>query len=415
MHLTVAENIFLGRLPTKGPGFVSRSKMNAEAGKLIDDFGLDIKPSALVKDLSVAHQQMVEIIKAYSRSDLKIIAFDEPTASLCDTEIDTLFKIIGKLKKEGKIIIYVSHRMKEIHQIADRVAIFKDGRYIGTVDPAIASEHEMVRMMVGRDLGDVFSELPRNQNIGDVVLEVKNLSTDYVRNISFSLRKGEILGFAGLVGAGRTEVARGIIGADRLRGGEIFFEGKPVVCKSPKSAMKLGMVLVPEDRKTQGLLSNLDVGGNISVATLDENSRFGFVNQSKEDGVIEEGIRKFRVKTPDKRKMVLELSGGNQQKTIIARWMSTDPKMLILDEPTKGIDVGAKAEFYQLIASFASSGVSVILISSELPEVIGLSDRIIVMKSKRITGVVKRGEATEESILSLAMLDEGALAGQEGE
>lgn len=407
MHLPVAENIFLGRLPSNSLGFVDRKRLYEDASAIIRDFNLDIHPFTLVKDLSVAHQQMVEIMKAYSRKELKIIAFDEPTASLCDQEIEVLFKIIHKLKREGKIIIYVTHRMKEIHQIADRVAIFKDGRYMATVSPTETTEQDMIKMMVGRDLGDVFSELERNSHIGDVLLEVKNLSTDHVRNLSFNLRRGEILGFAGLVGAGRTETVRGIIGADAVRGGEILFDGEPAVSNSPRSAMEKGIVFIPEDRKTQGLLPNLDVGGNISVATLQENARFGFINTAKEDEVIETGIRDFKVKTPDKYKRILELSGGNQQKAIIARWMSTNPKILILDEPTKGVDIGAKAEFYKMICDFARGGIAVILISSELPEIIGLSDRIIVMKSKKITGIVERGEADEERLLALAMLDNG--------
>jgi len=405
MHLSVAENIFLGRLPANALGFVNKTLLYEKTERIIKDFDLNIKPYTLVKELSIAHQQMVEIMKACSRDELKIIAFDEPTASLCDTEIEVLFKIIRKLKSEGKIVIYVSHRMKEINSVADKAAIFKDGRYIETVVPGDVSEHDMIKMMVGRDLGDIYSELDRNEHIGDVLLEVRNLSTQYVRDISFTLRKGEILGFSGLVGAGRTETMRGVVGADIMTGGKIFLEGKQIVCKSPKSAIQKGIVLVPEDRKTQGILPNLDVGKNISVATLKEYSRLGFVNVPMENRVIDEGIKKFRVKTPDRYKKILELSGGNQQKAIIARWMSTSPKVLILDEPTKGVDVGAKAEFYKMICEFAKSGISVILISSELSEIIGLADRVIVMKSRRITGVIDRHDSNEERLLSLAMLD----------
>jgi len=406
MELSVAENIFLGRLPSNALGFVDKSALHKRTQEIIDDFQLDISPSAIVKDLSVAHQQMVEIMKAYSR-ELKIIAFDEPTASLCDTEIDVLFAIIEKLKREGKIIIYVTHRMKEIHAIADKVAVFKDGHYVGTVKPSETSEEEMIRMMIGRNLGDVFNELERNTEIGDTVLEVNNLSTDHVRDISFTLKKGEILGFSGLVGAGRTEIVRGLIGADVVKEGEVLLEGRKVRCKSPRDAIAKGIVLVPEDRKMQGVLPNLDVGGNISVATLRKNAYFkSFVNTKKENEVVEEGIRNFSIRTPNRFKKILELSGGNQQKTIIARWMSTRPKILILDEPTKGIDVGAKADFYKMICEFSRQGISIILVSSELPEIIGLSDRIIVLKTGKITGEVQREEATEEVLLSLAMLGE---------
>jgi len=406
MHLSVAENIFLGRLPTKGMGFVNRAMLHKQTLSIIHDFHLNIDPFAVVKDLSIAHQQMVEIMKAYSRSELKIIAFDEPTASLCDTEIEALFSIIEKLKQEGKIIIYVTHRMKEIQAIGDKVVILKDGRYVGTVKPLETSEEEMIRMMIGRNLGSVFGELERNAKIGDTILEVKNLSTDYVKDISFTLRKGEILGFSGLVGAGRTELVRGLIGADSVKKGEVFLEGKRIHCRSPKEAMEHGIVLVPEDRKTQGVLPNLDVGGNISVATLNRNAYFGsFVNTKKEDEVISEGIQKFNIRTPDRYKKILELSGGNQQKTIVARWMSTEPKVLILDEPTKGIDIGAKADLYKMICTFARQGISIILISSELPEIIGLSDRIIVLKSRKATGEIGREEANEEILLSLAMIN----------
>ncbi|MCL2618888.1 MAG: sugar ABC transporter ATP-binding protein [Defluviitaleaceae bacterium] len=406
MNLSVAENIFSGRLPSKMLGFVDKAALYEQTRSIIQEFNLDIDPFALVKDLSIAYQQMVEIMKAYSREQLSIIAFDEPTASLCESEIESLFGIIRKLRDEGKIIIYVTHRMKEIQSIADKVAIFKDGMYVGTVIPGEVSEKEMINMMIGRDLGDIFNELERNEEIGDTVLSVEQLTTDYVKDISFSLRKGEILGFSGLVGAGRTEIVRGLIGADVMKGGQVLLEGRRIRCRSPKEAMEQGIVLVPEDRKTQGILPNLDVGGNISVATLKKYALFGdLVNSEKESEVVEKGIRDFKVKTPSRYKKILELSGGNQQKTIIARWMSTDPAILILDEPTKGIDIGAKAEFYKMICDFAKKGISVILISSELPEIIGLSDRIIVLKSGKIAGEVLREDASEEVLLSLAMLD----------
>jgi len=407
LELSVAENIYLGRMPVSRMGFIDIRKANEMTSKIIEDFGLPISPSTKVKDLSIAYQQMVEIMKAYSRENLKVICFDEPTASLSDSEIESLFKIIGKLKEEGKIIIYVSHRMDELRRITDKVAIFKDGRYVATVETGTVPEAEMIRMMVGRDLGDIYRSLDRKKVIGDVLLEVKNLSSDYVKENSFILRKGEVLGFSGLVGAGRTELMRAVIGADEVKSGEIYLEGKKIRNRSPHEAMEHGIVLVPEDRKLQGILSNLSVSDNMNIAMLDTNSnRLGFVNGEKEEELAQKGIWDFKIKTPSPEKKIVELSGGNQQKCIVARWISTNPKVLILDEPTKGIDVGAKSEFYHMICKFAKEGLGIILISSELPEVIGLSDRIIVMKSLRITGEIAAEEATESKLLSLGMIGE---------
>lgn len=407
LELSVAENIYLGRMPVNRLGFIDSRRANEMAAGIIEDFGIPISPAVKVKDLSIAYQQMVEIMKAYSRENLKVICFDEPTASLSDSEIESLFKIIEKLKSEGKIIIYVSHRMDEIQRITDKAAIFKDGRYVGTVETGKVPEAEMIRMMVGRDLGDIYRNLDRNKKVGEVLLEVKGLSSDYVKESSFTLRKGEVLGFSGLVGAGRTELMRAVIGADCARSGEIYLEGKKIRNRSPKEAMEHGIVLVPEDRKLQGILSNLSISHNINISLLDANSgRLGFVSREKEEKQALKGIRDFKIKTHSPDKKIVELSGGNQQKCIVARWISTNPKVLILDEPTKGIDVGAKSEFYQMICNFARQGLGIILISSELPEVIGLSDRIIVMKSLKIAGEIEAKEATESRLLSLGMIGE---------
>ena len=407
LELSVADDFYLGRMPVNRFGIIDTKKAGEMAAKIIEDFGLPIEPGTKVKDLSIAYQQMVEIMKAYSRENLKVICFDEPTASLSDSEIEMLFKIIEKLKGEGKIIIYVSHRMDEIQRITDKVAIFKDGHYVDTIKTGEVPEAEMIRMMVGRDLGDIYRDLDRDKEIGDVLLEVKNVSSDYVKENSFILHRGEILGFSGLVGAGRTELMRAIIGADPMKTGEVFLEGKSIRNTSPHEAMEHGIVLVPEDRKLQGILANLSVSDNINISMLDRNSsRLGFVSREKEARAAREGIEKFKIKTPSPDKKIVELSGGNQQKCIVARWIGTDPRVLILDEPTKGIDVGAKAEFYQMICQFAKQGLGVILISSELPEVIGLSDRIIVMKSREIVGEVSREEATESRLLSLGMIGE---------
>lgn len=407
MDLSVAENIFVGRLPIGKFGLIDSEKLTQNAKKIIDEFGLPISSATKVKDLSIAHQQMVEIMKAYSR-ELKVIAFDEPTASLCDNEIEILFNIIEKLKGEDKIIIYVSHRMKELDRIADKVVIFKDGRFINLINKNQVHEKELIKMMVGRDLGDVFKELSRNKAIGEILLQVNQITSDYVRDISFDLKQGEILGFSGLVGAGRTEVMRAIIGADPLKSGEIILNGKRITNKSPKEAIDHGIVMVPEDRKTQGILPNMTVGENISISILHKLTNYlGLINEQQENQIIAESIRKLNVKTPNANKKILELSGGNQQKAIVARWLITEPQVLILDEPTKGIDVGAKAEFYKLICEIATQGVSVLLVSSELPEIIGLSDRILVMKNGKITGEMIREEATEDKLLAYAMLEEG--------
>ncbi|MDO4620934.1 MAG: sugar ABC transporter ATP-binding protein [Lachnospiraceae bacterium] len=407
LELSVAENIYLGRMPANRFGVIDTRKANRMAEEIIRDFELPIKATDKVKDLSIAYQQMVEIMKAYSRENLKVVCFDEPTASLSDSEIESLFSIIRKLKEQGKIIIYVSHRMKEIREIADKVAIFKDGRYIDTVDAQQCPEQDMIKMMVGRDLGDIFKNLKRNDHIGDVLLEVKNVSSDYVKENSFVLHKGEVLGFSGLVGAGRTELMRAVMGADRMRTGEVYLEGRKIVNRSPKEAMDNGIVLVPEDRKLQGILANLSVAGNINIALLDQHAnKMGIVSRSAEEKEAEESIREFNIKTPSPDKKIVELSGGNQQKCIVARGLATNPKVLILDEPTKGIDVGAKSEFYQMICDFAKQGLGVILISSELPEVMGLSDRILVMNALKIAGEVSREDATEEKLLSLGMMGE---------
>ncbi|MFA6845488.1 MAG: sugar ABC transporter ATP-binding protein [Sphaerochaetaceae bacterium] len=409
VELSVAENIFLGRMPVNKFGVIDAGLANKKALEIINDFGLAgiISPIDKVKDLSIAHQQMIEIMKAYSRENLTCICFDEPTASLSDSDIDILFNIIKKLRDEGKVVIYVSHRMSEIKRIADRVAIFKDGKLVTILNASESNEQKMIKLMVGRDLGDVFANLDRNQHIGDVYFEVQGLYSDYVEPVSFKLRHGEVLGFSGLVGAGRTEIMRAIIGADKMLGGKILLDGREVCNTDPHEAILNGIVMVPEDRKFEGILSNLDVGNNITIGALDQNSnRIGVLDQKAETKMTDEGIKEFAIKTPDSKKLVVELSGGNQQKCVVARWMATKPKVLILDEPTKGIDVGAKSEFYNLICRFAKQGLGVILVSSELPEIIGLCDRIIVMKNKRISGIVERKDATEDRLLALAMADE---------
>lgn len=401
--MTVAENLFLGDWIRKRNGFIDYETMNKKTAEISKRFGLDIEPDQKVSTLSIAYQQMIEIMKAINRNS-DIIAFDEPTAALSDKEITILFSIIEKLKQEGKVIFYVSHRMNEISEIADEVIVFKDGCLVGCEHQKDVSEDKLIRMMVGRPLGQIFDSLDRNENIGDVCIELKNVSTDYVSNISFKARKGEVLGFAGLVGAGRTEIMNAIFGIDQVHEGEILLDNEPIKVKNPEQAIKYGIALVPEDRKDQGILPNISVQGNISISIIKSLlNKFGSINEKKELAIANEKIKKLNIKTPDASKIISQLSGGNQQKVILARWLETNPKVLILDEPTKGIDVGAKAEFYNIIQECAKLGMAVIVISSELQEVIGLSHRIIVIKEGRVAGELMRKDATEESVLKLAM------------
>ncbi len=400
--LTVAENIFMEELPIDKTGLIDFKTLNQRAKVIIDEFKLPIEPTEQVRFLSVAYQQMVEIMKAYRRKP-KIIAFDEPTASLSDNEIETLFQIIRRLKEQGIIILYVSHRMKEIFQITDQIVVIKDGKYVAQMPTKETTESELIKLMVGRDLGGIFEGLSRNEQKGEVVLEVKNLTNDYIKDVSFSLHRGEILGFCGLVGAGRTETMRAIFGADKLKSGEILLDGNQIHVKEPKQAINLGIGLCPEDRKDQGIFGGRAIKENISVVALEKVSRGQFIQSKKEAEMAEDSVKNLRVRTPSIDKLIRELSGGNQQKVILARWLAVGPKVLILDEPTKGIDVGSKSEIYQMACDLAKTGIGVIVISSELPEVLGLSDRIIVMCGGRITGEVTAKDSTEEQLLTLAM------------
>ncbi|WP_312641140.1 sugar ABC transporter ATP-binding protein [Hydrogenoanaerobacterium sp.] len=404
LYLSVAENIFMGNPPLKN-GFIDFKELNRKAKAIIDEFGLPIEPNVQVKDISVAYQQMVEIMKAYNRN-AQIICFDEPTAPLTESEIKILFKIIKKLRDEGKVVIYVSHRMNEIFEITDRVVVFKDGRLMAVKKTVETDTKELIQLMVGRDLGDVFNSLSRNDKIGDVVLELKDINTDYLKNISLKVHAGEIVGLSGLAGAGRTEIARAVFGVDRISSGEMLLNGNTFAPKSPRHAMNMGVALCPEDRKLEGLSLIRPVRENTSLAILDDLCKAGFVNFKKEREFTKTAIKNFNIKTPHMEQKAINLSGGNQQKIILARWMAMTPKLIIFDEPTKGIDVGAKSEIYQMMCNAAKQGVAVIMISSELPEVIGISDRIIVLKDGEVRANIKREDATEQGILSFAMVDE---------
>ncbi|NLO47288.1 MAG: sugar ABC transporter ATP-binding protein [Clostridiales bacterium] len=404
--MSVMENIFLDDLHENKFGFINKPMLRQKTQEIIDVFGLPIKPTDVVGRLSVAHQQMIEIMKAYRR-DSDIIALDEPTAPLTAGEITVLFDLIRQLKARGKIIIYVSHRMAEVFQISDDIVVLKDGQLITTFKTTETDEKSLVKAMVGRDIGDTYANLKRNDKLGDVILEVKNLVTEYIHDVSFSLRRGEVLGFAGLIGAGRTEVMRAIFGADPIISGEIWLDGKAANFKSPKNAIDSGIALCPEDRKEQGLILGRSIKDNISVPVLSKLRKWLFLDVKSEERLAASAVKKYAIKTPTTEKLMLELSGGNQQKAILGRWTSEmmATKVLILDEPTKGIDVGTKAEVYQMVLDFASLGIGVIFISSELIEVLNISDRIIVMHNGRISGEVSRDEATEERVLELAMKD----------
>lgn len=402
-HLSVMENIFMEDLPTKALGVVDTRKLEEDTQKIIDAFRIPIHPKDNVEDLSVAHQQMVEIMKAYRR-DSAVIAFDEPTAPLSEGEIEALFEIIQRLKKEKKIVLYISHRLNELYQIADQIIVMRDGMFIKEVTPSEVTERQLITYMVGRDLGNIFENLDRNDNIGEVVLEVRGLTNLFIRDVSFQLHKGEILGLSGLVGAGRTETVRTIFGVDPLTSGQIFVNGEAAEIRDPYDAIGLGIALCPEDRKEEGLCLLSTIRENITMPFLKRVSNGWFINRVKECAVAEEAVENFRIKTPTIEKLAIELSGGNQQKVILGRWIAMSPTVLILDEPTKGIDAGAKAEIYQMVCNLAKSGIGVIFISSELTEVINICDRVVVMREGAVTGELERKDATEESVLSLAMI-----------
>jgi len=404
--MSVMENIFVGALPAK-MSIVDRAKLKAEAQAIIDKFGLPIAADTPVMYLSIAYQQMVEIMKAYRR-DSQVIAFDEPTAPLTDSEITILFDLIKQLKEEGKTVIYISHRMKEIFEICDEIVILKDGKFVKTLITSETNEKDLIAAMVGRDIGDTYASLKRNDKYGDVLLEVKNLTTAAIDDVSFELRKGEILGFAGLVGSGRTEVARAIFGADRIISGEVKLNGELLTLETPKDAIDKGIALCPEDRKEQGLVLFRSIEDNVCMPVLGKLRKFPFLNSKACEALTIKAVKKYDIKTPTVDKLVVELSGGNQQKVILGRWTSEliDTKILILDEPTKGIDVRTKADIYQMVCDLAKDGLGVIFISSELTEVINVADRVIVMNHGSIAGSVLREDATEANVLELAMIEQ---------
>lgn len=400
--LSVGENIFLGDLPTHpgGDWRVDWPKLWGRSSELLERVGLRIRPQTLVRNLSVAQKQMVEIARALARN-VRVLILDEPTSSLTDRETERLFEIIALLKSRGVGIIYISHRLEEVFRIAQRVTVLRDGKVVGSMPVEETSEEALVRMMVGRDLSRLFAQA--RQSEAPVRLEVHGLSRRGVlHDISFAVRGGEVVGLAGLVGAGRTELARCIFGADPLHSGEILLDGTPVTIRTPGDAVDLGIALVPEDRKLQALILGMGVRENLTLPVLDRLGSPFIPSRSREKALVGDFIKSLRIRTPHMEQRVSALSGGNQQKVVLARWLATHPKVLILDEPTRGIDVGAKAEVHALIARLAEEGVAILMISSELPEILGMSHRILVMRSGRIVADIPRADATEETILAAA-------------
>lgn len=402
--LTVAENIYIGRESMKG-AIIDDAKMIRMSKALFDELGVNVNPASTVKDIPVGMQQMTEIAKAISM-DAKIIVFDEPTTSLTDDEIEQLFRIIRELTAKGIGIIYISHRMDEIGVITDRITVMRDGEYVGTVNTKETSKDELINMMVGRVSyvePKACSTVPED---APVVLEVKNLNRgNHIKDVSFTLQKGEILGFSGLIGAGRTEVARAIFGADKLDSGEIFINGKPVNIHSTSDAVGYGIGYLSEDRRSDGMITGFDVANNVSMCTVPEFVDGLLINDAKIEQVAKQYVEDLAIKCSSVKQVAKTLSGGNQQKVVIAKWLHAKSDILIFDEPTKGIDVGAKNEIYKLMNALAAEGKSIIMISSEMEEVLRLSDRIIVMAEGRKTAELKIEEASQEVIMKFASME----------
>ncbi|WP_199624616.1 sugar ABC transporter ATP-binding protein [Paenibacillus alkalitolerans] len=400
-HLSVMENIFLGREFTFGStGLLDWRKMKREANRYLSRLGLTIDPETVVGELSVGQQQMVEIAKAVS-NHAEILVLDEPTAALTDREIDALFDLIASLKKQGVGMVYISHRMEEIFRICDRITVMRDGRYAGTERAAETNMDQIVKMMVGRELKDRYPKAAVTP--GEEKLKVEGLSLkDVLHDISFTVRAGEIVGIAGLMGAGRTELAKALFGVTPIDRGTLYVNGKPVRIRKPIDAIRAGIALVTEDRKGEGLLLPMSVSDNLSMPNLKSLSRLGFLSGTEQRSLSEAMIKQLLIKAYGGDQPVGSLSGGNQQKVVIGKWLAANPQLFILDEPTRGVDIGAKKEIYDLINKLASQGVAIIMISSELPEVLGMSDRILVMHEGKLTGEFSREEATQEKIMRCA-------------
>lgn len=399
MAISVAENIYAGRLPKNRLGMVDYQRLRRQTRELMEKINIRLDPDQLLSELSIAQRQLVEILKAISY-EAKVVIFDEPTSSLTKEETKTLYEIIHMLHKRGITIIYVSHRMKEIYDLCQTAAILRDGSFVFQGELDQICQDELIRNMVGRNMGQLYPKVEIQP--GEKILEVKNLTSDYVKDVSFSLREGEILGFSGLVGAGRTEVARALFGIDTYKG-EVVLDQKAIHITSPDEAIRRGIVLVPEDRKTQGLVRILDIRMNIGAVDMRYHNKCGFLKQKDEEKTVYDLIERLNVKTPSAHQIVDNLSGGNQQKVVFAKWLTKTPRVLILDEPTRGIDVGAKAEIYSIIGELVKGGIGIIMISSEMPELIAMSDRILVMREGKCAGIVDRDDFSEHTLISLAL------------
>ncbi|MEO8744158.1 MAG: sugar ABC transporter ATP-binding protein [Candidatus Dormibacter sp.] len=399
-HLSVAENVLLSRLPTRGP-LLDWRRLHRDCRVLFQRLGVDLDPGERVAQLSVARQQMVEIARAIAL-DAQIIAMDEPTASLADEDVAHLFTTIRQLREVGVAVVFVSHRLDEVFEIADSITVLRDGQVVGTLDRAAATPDQVVELMVGRRLDRRFPKQPAES--GPVLLEVRDLHTaDVLRGVSLTVRKGEVVGLAGLVGAGRTELARAIFGADPLQSGTVLLDGAPVRLAGPRDAIRHGIGFVTEDRKRSGLILNFKLSSNITLPTLERFTTAGRIQPRRETEAYRRWAKELSIQARGPAQKARFLSGGNQQKVVLAKWLELNPRLLILDEPTRGVDVGAKVEIYEIMNRLAAAGTAILMISSDLPEVLGMSDRIVVMHEGRVTGEFSRQEATKERVMEAAI------------
>ncbi len=399
-YMTIAENIFLGREPINKLGLVDRKAMLSASRNLLKQLNIQLNPASLMKDISIANTQMVEIAKAISYNS-SLIIMDEPTSAITEREVEHLFAMIRTLKEKGVSIIFITHRIDEVFEIADEITVFRDGHYIATVPTKETNKNSLISMMVGRELTNIFPK--EKAEIGEVILSVKNLNRKgKVKDVSFDLRRGEILGLAGLMGAGRTEIIESIFGIAKIESGEIFIKGQKVHITRPEDAIRHGMALLTEDRRSSGIMAVLSVKDNMVIANLKQFVKNGFLQKRAIVDTCNKEKTRLDIKTPSMDQLIKLLSGGNQQKVLVSRWLLTSPDILILDEPTRGIDVGAKAEIHRLMSRLAQEGKAILMISSELPEILGMSDRVIVMHEGRLTGEFTREEASQESILRAA-------------
>jgi len=398
--LTVEENLFMGKEITKKFGVCDKKAMRAKAQEVMERMGVKIPVNAVMSDLSVGQQQMVEICKALM-VDAKVIIMDEPTAALTESETEGLFKVIESLRQKGVSIVYISHRMEEIFRLCDRITILRDGEYVDTRYIKDITMDDVVRMMIGREIGERYPQ--RTAKIGEEVLRVEGLSHQkFFKDVNFSVRAGEVLGVSGLMGAGRTEIMQTIFGNMPKVAGKVFINGQEVNIKNPRQAMAAGIGFITEDRKTEGLLLEKSIAENIELANLNKVSKNAVLSKAKGKELVQKGIKEFRIKCFNAQHLCNNLSGGNQQKVVLAKWIYTDPKILILDEPTRGVDIGAKKEIYSVINDMAAKGVAVIMVSSELPEVLGMSDRIMVVHEGHVTGIIDGKTADQEKVMTLA-------------